>query len=236
MASRLAVVVVEPGDHRHPDPDLRMDAGQGLQVVQDDPVGLAGGGPVAGIVHELEVVEHQRGHGRRRRQQCAQGAKPQVSRAVCTPSAPQALQGLRQEGGLHQRLAAGEGHAAAGLVEEDPVPQQLPDQFGRFQLLRRPAAGRRWGRPPGPRRPMTRPLVPARSSGAAQPAGHAAVLQAQDLGPGRLAFRVVAPEAGQRAALHEHGAAQPGTVLEGEALDVEDRSGAHAGSRCWLSK
>ena len=147
---------------------------------------------------------------------------------------PQAAQGLREEGRLQERLSAGKGHPAAGLVEEDPVPEQPLHQRRRLQLLPDPLQGAGGaGLQVGVARD---PAAPRQLLLAAVAAGHTAVLHAHDGRLGRLALRVVAPEAGQRAALHEHGAPQSGAILEGEALDVEDRTLTHSSPRDWLAQ
>ena len=42
-----------------------------------------------------------------------------------------------------------------------------------------------------------------------------------------LSLRVVAPHARQRAALHEHGGADAGSIVDGEFLDIENQTVWH---------
>ena len=72
------------------------------------------------------------------------------------------------------------------------------------------------------------------SRGAGAPAfaaRQAAAFKDQQFRPGRLALRIVAPGAVERAALEKDGRADAGSVLDGVPLEVKDESGFHAASQ-----
>ncbi|OQA31253.1 MAG: hypothetical protein BWY56_02398 [Acidobacteria bacterium ADurb.Bin340] len=189
-----------------------MDAAQAGEVLQDRSAGHAGGPEVARRVDQLEVVEHQvrvLRHGL----QVRPGPEPAGVEGRGGAFGPQGRQGRGHEGGLHQRLAAGEGHAAPALLEEGPVPEHLGHQFRHGHIASHPlerAGGAGLG------------LVSPGRHRIAGSAAEALGLALQGLGFGGLAFGVVAPGAGQGAALQEHGGPQPRTILEAVALEAED--------------
>ena len=142
---------------------------------------------------------------------------------------PEQPQHLGDEGRLHERLAARDGHTTAGFIEEDPVTQQR-----RHQRLRLHALAHALERPGGARLHVVLvAIVDDRvvefALGAA-PAAHAEVPQADKFRRGRLALRVVAPGAAERAALHEDRGAHAGAIVDREALHVEDEAGPHQAS------
>ena len=146
----VLVVVVHAGNDRDADPDGRMHAGERSQVVEDDVVRHARGGLVPGLVHQLQVVEHQARVGGRVAQVGPAAESAGVEGRVHAFGAQQP-QHLGHEGRLHERLAARDRDAAAGLIEEDPVAQQRRHQRLRLHALAH--ALERAGRARPPRRP-----------------------------------------------------------------------------------
>jgi hypothetical protein len=156
---------------------------------------------------------------------------------------PASLQRGEQKIGLSERLSAREGDAAAGLVEKRKIPGDGPDEVGyadppggTFARLGRTslyaaaamsAAGMigRYGMRAGCE-------SPGRTDGDTSPAADAA------FGPVDFAwqmlpvFGVVAPPAGKRAAFHEDGRADPGTVMRRKADDAENGSEKRTAVRC----
>ena len=142
---------------------------------------------------------------------------------------------------LHQGFAAGQGHAAAGLPEKQPVLQYLFKQI----LKRNPPPGQAQrprgaghGAQPEAAAPVAQPeaaapvaqqfgLVFAGGNGlGGAGAGTAAAVDAQrfvvhKLRQRALRFRVAAPGAAQRAAFEKNQGADAVAVVQAEALNIE---------------
>ncbi len=142
---------------------------------------------------------------------------------------------------LQRRLAAGHGHAAAGVVVEGLVAQQEfrhlvgrafeADELARVRLARRHALAAQLAH-----RDIARYGVAgereraARADGDAASAPPAALGVVRELRTPRPRFRVVAPGAAQRAALEEDHRPDARSVIDGVVLDVEDNA-VNAGLR-----
>ncbi len=139
------------------------------------------------------------------------------------------------EGGLERGVAAGEGHAAARRLVERAVPQHLRGHFlcglrlaGQHQplceaLLDALSADDAL-RPVVDVPPLRIEDLPAvRTHRDARAAADAARGVEADFGLRADAFRVMAPEAAQIAALEKDGRTNARAVVDGEALDVGRR-------------
>ena len=146
-----------------------------------------------------------------------------------------------EELGLHQRFAAGKGHAAARVVVKNTVPRDFEHHVGdrhatADQLPGLGRAGRR-------ARPASQAVGPIDRRG---PRGGVAVCRRQRTG--RLGIRrspstvgastrslglrfhalgIMAPPTSQRTALQEHGRPDPRPVLDRILLDIEYQTADH---------
>ena len=72
----------------------------------------------------------------------------------------------------------------------------------------------------------------ARTGSYALTAANAAIWEEMQLGLQSQPFRVVTPEATERAPFEEDSGSNPGSIVDGETLDVEDDAGSLHGIRC----
>ena len=142
---------------------------------------------------------------------------------------------------MAQWLATGEGHSPTRRLEERSIALDLGYQIGdgsrladEFARLARTDPGTGAATPAVavvPVRPARRTFtVRLRARLDAGAAGGALALGYGNLGPAVEALGVVAPIAAQGAALDEHGGADPGTIVDGTALNVEDRHPGRGGT------
>ncbi len=194
----------------------------------------AGQGAVARRVEELDVPQEQVGARRHGHGDLARGAKPQVSTAVRSPARRQAVEAGQQERRLRERLAARERHPAARrvvgqAVAQRPRPARPSTLHARPGHLAAPGRARLDARPAGgqPSLPSAAPAGSgppgARTRLGARAAVEAAARRCPSPRARRDPLRVVAPRAGQRAALEEHRGAHARPVVERRPLHVEHR-------------
>ena len=162
-----------------------------------------------------------------------------MSSAVWISRALHARQQRQGEPVLHQRLAARQRHAAARLVVERDIADDLGHRrvHGHLTadlLARVRETGVRTDAAPlapvpvgdGTRRPPSQAIA---SRGArfacTAPQRMQRFCRAEHLRLERLAFGVVAPPAAQRATLQEDRGANAGAVVDGVSADVEDDAG-----------
>ena len=127
----------------------------------------------------------------------------------------QAIGEIHDETWLQERLAAGEGDAAAGRGEDIRVREKLAGE-----LRDGPGAPANDFRPLGTG-PCERRAVVWRD-GAAVPAMDALLLLEEDFGLWGQALRVVAPGAAERTTLEEDGGAYARTVVQAEFPHLEE--------------
>ena len=133
---------------------------------------------------------------------------------------------------LGQNLAAGEGHAPAGLLIEHPVllqgPDQVPDLPGLpGPLPRAVGANVHAGPALAAGLPVRRHGRPAGTHLDAFPTAGAPILVEHQLPGIPLALRVVAPEAGEGTALEKHRGADARAVVDRVLLDVQHQRSRH---------
>ncbi len=202
------------------------------RVVEDDAIVGAGLRAVPNRIHVLEVIQHEVRELRHREEGLPRRKTAGVDGGVEAP--PTALvETFRQETGLGERLAAREGHAAAGRVEEDPVALQRVNQVadlevatrqlasvGRTRLDARTAAGAAIAIPRlSSRRRSTLLDGAGRRARTTREAAIGADHHHRSLVD---ALRVVAPAAGERTALQKGRGPDARSVVHRAALDVED--------------
>ena len=152
---------------------------------EDHPIVDAGPALVRFRVHELEVEQHQVAAADPAQKLVGRGEPGRSQRHV---QAFQPLQHRLQKHRLHERFAAGKGHAAI-----DEQRRLAVEESGQ----------------------LVGALAPADDPVAVRPM--------QNLGLEGPTLGVVAPSAAKRAALEEHGGAQPGTIVNGQFADVENQ-------------
>lgn len=231
--------IVESGNQRAAQHDFRARAAQKLQVGQDEPVVPPGEAEVFRFIHRLDIEEKKIGHRQNPFEFLPRGEAAALKRGVDSLLFRGVQQG-ESELGPHHRLAAGERHAAAGVLVENAV---LPD-FGHDLLDREgtPAEFQRFRRTlfdtlaaSDTRRavelmtPLRRKrMAPRRADlcAAAAPGTSGGGEQQLRFRPPRL--RIVAPDATQRTPLEEYRRPDPRAVVDGKFLDIEDnRFGVH---------
>ena len=183
-------VIGYPGNNREAGLNLAA-LGRRLEISQDHFIGNTGEFFVGSRVHELEVkkdpVNLFKGNPKRmgrRMTACIQ------NRVDVTPAAD--IQQGKQEFRLHQRFAAGKGHAAAGIVIKNNIPFHCGHHLGNRHRL-----AKRFRLFPG------------------------AFIRRADLRCHVHPFRVVAPPAIERAPFKENSRADTGTVMDGISFNSE---------------
>ncbi len=157
---------------------------------------------------------------------------------------PAGLETFCEECRMAQGLAAGEGHSPTRGFEERAIALDLGHQIGDGPGLADEFAGlARAGLGAGaaslaaavvPVRPSRRPFtVRLRARLDAGAAGGALGRRDGDLGSAVQTLGVVAPIAAQGATLDEDRRADPWTIVDGTALDVEDRHPGRGGINGW---
>ena len=219
--------VVDVVDQGNADDHLRAAVSQTAQVVQDLPVGYADVRTVHRVVHGFYVIEHAVALVGHRLQVLVGGEAGGFDGGV------DALlpQGCQHRGGklpLQQHLAAGERHAAAGIVVVHLVPEKLLHQLLYRHLLRRQrqragAAVLHAGQTPAAvgTVQVAAADVPGTDLHAAA-AADALVPPVEPRVGERLGLRIGAPAAAQGTALKEHHRADAAAVMDAVFLDVVD--------------
>ena len=100
---------------RHANPDVLVNAAQGKQILQNDGIRNARPLPVQVFVHDLQVIEEKIGQRRDGKQVFPWDVARRVDGRV-NSFRPACFQQVLKKKRLHERLAAGERHAAAGLA------------------------------------------------------------------------------------------------------------------------
>jgi hypothetical protein len=180
---------------------------------------------VPGLVHDLEVEEEEVGLGR----QAVEGAvlrQPGRIDGRVETAGPAGLEKGLGEPGLDERVAAGQRDAAARLLVEDAVPLDLRQHVldadlgaAAAQVALGPVDGHDAGGVGGD--------GPGRAGLDAGVAAGTARGPVHELGAGRDAFGIVAPEAMQAAALEEDGRPDARSVMDRVAFDVENAARHH---------
>ena len=238
----------EPGDGRdvglvvgvarhdgHADDDGQARLGEPPGVGEDLLVADAGRLAVALGVHELDVEQDEV----RVREDGLEGLPGDVSRGVeggVDAAAVAASEDVGHEAGLEERLAAGAGGAAAGVVVEGLVLEDLGDDVlgGGLAALHDNGLGVAGLGAAAAQGADLAVVVPglaleaqraARADAEAAAAADALVGEEDDLGLPGDALGVVAPRAAHGAALEEDGGPDARAVVDRELLDVEDLAG-----------
>ena len=233
--AQIRRVVVHTRNDRNAYPDRVVDPGQRLEVREDAVIRSPRPFGVRRFVRVLDIEKEQVGEGGRLQQRTAIDQSAGVHRSVYAAFL-QVPQAGENEISLAQRLATRERDAAPRPVVEHAVTDHLVHQLGdRGHAPGQPPSSRRTGlgahparlaqvlrRSPPPVDPR-RQIVWTRFH--ACPASDAAVRCDEDLGSRAHTFRIVAPPAGERAALEEDGRADPRAIMHAESLHIEDESG-----------
>ena len=112
--------------------------------------------------------------------------------------------------GVHQRLAAADGHAAAAVLHDVALLLDLAHQLVHRVLAAADLPG------------LRRAVVGYKTLLLTRVTADALRPFVKHLRLGRPALRVVAPHAAQRAALHEYGCTDARPVVDGVSFDIED--------------
>ena len=225
--------VVVAGNSRDAHPDVAGTfAAQMLQVLQNTSVALTGTLAVLCIVHVLDVVEYDIAELSRAAQNL-----PGDSAAGFDGSGDAIFPAELQQGECEFRLcegfAAGNGYAAVIPVEE-PVLLNFMEGLSDGNRIAADFTGicrtdRYAGAAAGAECSIgmyfdvsSHRNCSSRAGGEAGSAGDTLVLAVHQLWRTHLGFRIGAPQATQRTALHEHVRAYAGAIVDAEVLDVED--------------
>jgi hypothetical protein len=226
--------VVDAGNEGDADPDVGMDFGEFAEVFEDANVGDAGDFAVSGIIHVFEVVKKQVGHGGDSGEMVpgdvAAGIDGGVEIAVAA-AGEEFLEDVETEEGF----AAGKRDATAGLLVKHLVASDFLEDLvaGHDASDKLAGLGGAGLDATGTGIAKLGSLVDIMGGGTEGTDGcaavtvDAAVLHDDDFGHGSLAFGIVTPPALEGASLEEDGGADPGPVVEGVSLNVEDQGGGH---------
>ena len=186
----------------------------------------------------VERSSDRRAPGRRaRRRRWRADCRSRTSRRRCEGRPPARVDASPQKHRLHQRLAAGERHAAARPLDEDAVLLDLGQQLWR-RSTSRPAIDARAGRArldavaagAAQRRDACRSRSPvATMASCAQNGAHVPQTRQRSAFSSSSGFGDWLSGCGttrsERAAFEEHGDPNARAVMNGEALDQEDEAG-----------
>ena len=235
--AEIFFIIVDAGNHRHTHQYLRARLGEPPQIVQNGLVRDSGVCLVLGGIHQLQIVEKEIGVGEDAFQRSPGDMPAGIHNGVQFPRFA-GLQQRQQKLALQQRLSAGNGHAAAGLVVKRNIPLDFRHHLGDGHL------------PPGDFQCVVDAGLGAvaaviaagavqrectverkrvlRTNGEAVAAARAAIFPKQDLRMRHLAFGVMTPPAAQRAAFEEDGRADARTIVDGVIFDVKNHAAFHA--------